>query len=802
MQADQQTLSMPAATAVTPWGWKGWLLVSLLVAAVFLVYYPAWWGNLLWDDNAHVTQPELRSWEGLRRIWFELGATPQYYPLLHSFFWVQHQLWGSRTLGYHLVNIALHAAVAVLVALVLRRLKIPGALLAAAVFALHPVQVESVAWITEQKNTLSAVFYLAAALVYLRFDQTRRIPGTVPFFAPSGPMLADSVGGEKGDCPPGATWSAGVPPASASAGETPALRGQGEKEDCPLHVPLSPWSAHLAYTLALALFLLGLLSKTVTATLPAALLVVFWWQRGRLSWRRDVLPLVPFFVLGAAAGVLTAWVEYKLIGAEGAEYEFTLVERFLIAGRVIWFYLGKLLWPAELIFIYPRWNVSQAVWWQYLFPVGAVLLAAVLWSIRGRTRAPLAAVLFFGGTLFPVLGFFNVYPFRYSLVADHFQYLAGLGMIALGSAGVTLLLARSGLWTRTAGRAICLTLLSILGILSWQQSKMYADAEKLYRTTIERNPDCWMAYNNLGSVLTKAGKFREAIEHYHHVLRLKPDDFRAHYNLGYVFTKIGKVQEAIEHYYEALRLKPDDANAHNNLGVIMSQTGKVPEAIEHYRRALSAKRDFPDAHNNLGIALEALDKIDEAIQHYRQALRFRPDFAEGHNNLGNALLKLGKIREAIEHYRLAVRLKPDYAAAHYALGNVLASIGETQQAIEHYRELLRLTPDAPAVLNNLAWLLATSEPAQGGDPARAVQLAERACELGGREKAHCLDTLAAAYAAAGRLDDAVTTAERAVQLAESAGQEPLATLIRARLELYRQRRPYRESPRSLAQPDP
>ena len=281
-------------------------------------------------------QPALRSWHGLYRIWFDLGATQQYYPLLHSVFWIEHKFWGDATLGYHLVNILLHAMAALMVAAVLRRLEVPGAYLAAAIFALHPVRVESVAWITELKNTLSAVFYLGAAMLYLRFDQERKKP---------------------------------------------------------------------YYAGALVLFVLGLLSKTVTATLPAALLVIFWWQRGRLSWKRDVLPLVPFFVLGAAAGLFTAWVERKLIGAEGAAFDLTFIERFLIAGRVIWFYLGKLFWPADLIFIYPRWHVNQAVWWQYLFPAAALLLAAVLWGLRRRWRGPLAGLLFFRWNAVPGAGF-------------------------------------------------------------------------------------------------------------------------------------------------------------------------------------------------------------------------------------------------------------------------------------------------------------------------------------------------------------------------------------------------------------
>ncbi len=296
-----------------------WLLAAALVAAVFLVYQPVWQAGPIWDDDMHLTGPELRSWQGLWRIWTDFRATPQYYPVTHSVFWIEHTLWGDATLGYHLANILLHATAALLVARILSRLAIPGAWLAAAIFALHPVQVESVAWITELKNTLSAVLYLGAAIVYLRFDQTRK-----------------------------AGW----------------------------------------YWAGLGLFLLALASKTVTATLPGALLVVFWWQRGRLSWNGDVLPLAPFFVLGAGMGLTSAWWELAVNKCVGPEFEFTWIERILIAGRGGWFYLATLFWPANLTFIYPRWQIDSSAWQQYLFPFATAALLAALWAMRQRSRAP------------------------------------------------------------------------------------------------------------------------------------------------------------------------------------------------------------------------------------------------------------------------------------------------------------------------------------------------------------------------------------------------------------------------------
>ncbi len=335
--------------------------VLLLVSVVF-AYFPVLRGGFLWDDDAHVTKLALRSLHGLGRIWFELGATQQYYPVLHSAFWIEHRLWGDAVLGYHLTNLAFHATAAWLLVLVLRRLDFPAPWLAALIFALHPVGVESVAWISEQKNTLSAAFYLGAALLYLHFDETRR----------------------------------------------------------------QRW-----YFLSLGLFVLALLTKRVTASLPAALLVVFWWRRGRLEWRRDVQPLVPWLAIGAASGLFTAWVEQRFIGAEGADFSFTAVQRVLLAGRVIVFYLSKLIWPVNLMFIYPRWSVEVASAWQYVFPVGSVIFLAALVYYAKKRRGPLAGFLFFAGTLFPVLGFVNVYPFVFSFVADHFQYLASLGIIVL-----------------------------------------------------------------------------------------------------------------------------------------------------------------------------------------------------------------------------------------------------------------------------------------------------------------------------------------------------------------------------------
>lgn len=565
--------------------WTPWLVLGLY-AATLAAYWPALHAGFIWNDAEYVTAPALRSLHGLARIWFEVGATEQYYPLLHSAFWVEHRLWGDAPVGYHLATVLQHATAAWLFAAVLRRLAVPGAWLAAFVFALHPVAVESVAWISEQKNTLSLVFYLAAARVYLDFDKQRR----------------------------------------------------GSR-----------------YGWALGLFVLALLSKSLTATLPAALLVVFWWKRGRLDWRRDVVPLLPWFGLGASMGLVSAWVERTFIGADGADFALSLLERTLLAGRIIWFYLGKLAWPADLIFIYPRWTVDAAVAWQWIFTVAALGLLAGLWLLRRRNRAPLAAMLFFVGSLFPTLGFFNVYGFIYSFVADHWQYLPSLGLIALFAAGLSGVLARGGaMWRWT----VPVLLLGTLAGLSWRQSRMYGDMETFYRTTLAQNPACWMAHNNLGTLLRDSGRGEEAQTHFERVLAIKPDSAKAHNNLGAVLHDRRQSAAALPHYEAAVKLNPRSAEYRDNLATVLREQGRNDDALAQHRASLELDPAFHGARNNYGVTLRAVGRDAEALAQFEQAVRLEPNSAPAHLNLALMFSRAGQKEKAAEHYGEARRLNP------------------------------------------------------------------------------------------------------------------------------------------------
>jgi Tfp pilus assembly protein PilF len=404
---------------------------------------------------------------------------------------------------------------------------------------------------------------------------------------------------------------------------------------------------------------LGLLSKSTTATLPPALLVVFWWKRGRLEWKRDVQPLLLWFVLGAAMGLLSSHVEKKYIGAEGAEFALTLLQRTLLAGRVAWFYLGKLLWPADLIFIYPRWDVDPRQAWQWLFGIGVVVVVFGLWLLRGRTRAPLAAILFFGGSLFPVIGFFNVYAFIFSFVADHWQYLPSIGIVVLAAAVMSRVKIQAP-WGGEGGRRLPVGWLVLLplALLSFDQSRMYADMRTFYRTTLARNPEAWMAHNNLGNLLRQDREFEQAEVHFKAALKARPDLQKVHNNLASALHDQGKTLEAMEHYRRALEIDPKYIEAHHNLGNLLRQTRQINEALFHLKEAVRLDPNYSDAYNSLGVALREAGQGGEAITAFETALRLNPNFAQAHLNLALSYSLLGREAESMEHFREARRLNP------------------------------------------------------------------------------------------------------------------------------------------------
>ncbi len=620
---------------------------ALAILALLLVcYWPALRGGMVWDDAAHVTSPELQSRAGLARIWSDVHATQQFYPVLHSAFWVEHRLWGDATPGYHLVNVLWHALACWLLASVVRRVwpaRPRGTeWIAAGLFAVHPVMVESVAWISEQKNTLSLVFYLAAARLYLEFN-----------------------GGRK------AGWYVG----------------------------------------ATGFFLLALGTKSVTATLPAALLVVLWWRDGVLRWRRDIRPLLPWFAVALAAGSFTAWVERTLIGAKGEAFDLSLGERCLLAGRVGWFYLGKLLWPADLMFVYPRWDVraESGGWWWWLIATIGVTLG--LWAGRRRARGPLAAWLFFGGSLFPALGFFNVYPFLFSYVADHFQYLASIGVIVPVAASAAWIWAdRRDLGRLVAGVTGAGVVVGLLW-LSHAQSRTYRDGETLYRATLAKNPACWMAHTNLATELAAApASVPEALEHFREAIRLKPDSAEAHNNFGNVLVTLGREAEAIAEFETALRIAPEFIEVRLNLANALAKNpARRAEAFQLYADALRRKPKDAETHFSVAVALAGeAGKEAEAEKEYREALRLQPYHAPAEAGLADLLSgQPQRAAEAEAHFRRAVELDPRSAKARYNYALWLEdSAGRLDEAAAEYEAALRIDPGYARAHNNLGILFA------------------------------------------------------------------------------------------------
>ena len=437
---------------------------SLLLLLVTAVYWSTLANGFVWDDDTNIIEnPTLRSLDGLRQMWLVPQSIQQYYPLMYTSYWLEYHLWGLSPLGYHLVNLLLVGAAVVLVWRVPARLGVPGAWLAAALFAVHPVHVESVAWITERKNLLSLSF-------------------------------------------------------------------------------------------ALALF-----AKTAVVTLPAVLLVIYWWKRGALT-KSDFLRLCPFFALSIALGLVTAWTETYHVGAVGEEWSLPAVERILLAGRSLWFYAGKLLWPHPLVFFYPRWHVDSRASWQYLYPAAALAVPIALFLARGRIgRGPLAAVLIYAGVLVPVLGFFNIYYARYAYVSDHFQYHASIALFALAAAGLSILhragrIVRQNWWGPPLATIL---VLAPLAVVSFQRTKIYQDRYTLFETTLAQNPAAWVVPHYLGTAEFKRGNYDQAVIH---------------------------ARRAIDILDELVRLEPASPGYEDNLGGELRQSGLGTTEARPHRR--------------------------------------------------------------------------------------------------------------------------------------------------------------------------------------------------------------------------
>jgi len=642
---------------------------SIAIALLVLVaYLPALRAGYLWDDEQYVVHnSNLVRPDGMRRVWFEPQRTVQYYPMVHTVLRAEYRLWRLRPFGYHLVNVLLHALNSILLWRILRHLAVPVPWLIACIFGLHPVHVESVAWISEIKNLLSGLFYLLSGWAYLCFHAARAS-------APAASTRATP------------TTRAATTTRAAIANRA----GAATRAAATTHAAFRAGTFH---ALSLGLFLLALLSKTTAVTLPAVLLVLVWWKSSALR-PRDVLPLLPMFLLAIACGGFVWWLETHHVGSEKV-VALSTWERLLVPGRAVWFYASKLWWPADLTFIYPRWTMHPGMPWLYVFPLGVVAVIGLLYSGRQRWgKGPLAAVLYFLLNLALVSGAVRFYFILYSFVGDHFQYLASIGIIALTVAAV----ARCVVGTESravqaiAKRALPAVLIVVLAVLTGSRAQAYRSEETLWRHTIVKNPAAWIAHNNLGVVLMRQGRKAEARELFTAALNLNADIAEAHMNLGVLAQEQGDVQRAIDEYRQAVALKPILVDAHYDLGVLLMRRGEMEEASRHFMAALQYKPTMADAQMRLGDIVAAQGQLDQAVERYRAALAIDPANASLHYRLGWVLANRGSYAEARGALATAVRLNPADADGQALFGLVLENLGDTRGALESYRKALKLKP--------------------------------------------------------------------------------------------------------------
>jgi tetratricopeptide (TPR) repeat protein len=693
--------------------WHRCIAALFGLAALLVVYGPALNGGFVWDDDAWTSklEPLFSANGGLGRIWANDPLLQQYYPLTATTFWLDWHLWHEWTLPYHLENVLLHAACAALLGMVLTRLKLPGAWLSAAVFAFHPVMVESVAWITERKNALSLALTLGSLLAY-----------------------GNALG----------WWL----------------------DDKPVK-PRSWW-------LALVLCLAALLAKITAFVLPPALLLIAWWKRGRLSWRQDGRPALPFFIIAFGLGVLVWWLETNHVGAEGREFEATLAQRTLNAGRAAWFYPWKLLWPVDLCFIYPDWRMEPAAWWHWLFPISVPLALFAAWKAG---RGLFIALLFYLGAIAPVLGFLNVYGALFSPVWDHWAYVPVIGLLVPICS-----------WVAQKVRPFwCLLGVVFLAFLSWKQSALYRGKEELWLATIARNPNAWIALTNHGLALSVEGRLEEGATFLQRAIEVRPHYPKAYGNLGGILLRLGKHEEAIQAYQQALRQDPSlAALARKNIGGALLLLGRTQEAHEQLQASLvlnSADEEIRPVPEN---------EAAMAAGRFIATLDRDPKNLEAAHGLADLYLQQNRAREALPHLDEILRQQPGHILARHNRAIASFQLGQYAEARRLYEEVLTRDPSQIGTMNNLAWLLATCPDETVRDGPKALELIQNALRQVGGRHAILERTQAAALAEGARFAEAITIAEAAFQLAAQSGNKALADSLRDQITLYRSQQPVRE----------
>jgi tetratricopeptide (TPR) repeat protein len=724
----------------------------LLAVAVFMVFGQTLrYGFVNFDDdgyfssNYHVKAG--LTWSGVSWA-FRTGYASNWHPLTWLSLMLDVELFGTGPSGPHLTNLILHAANAMLLFLLLKRLTgtlWPSAFVAV-LFAIHPLHVESVAWVSERKDVLSGLFFMLTLLMYARYAQ------------------------------------------NCAKSQVSGVRWLGSRD----------------YWLAVLFFALGLMSKPMLVTLPFVLLLLDYWPLGRVTsdkWRvtRFLIPVpqlsslnhlllekLPFLLLSTASCVATVIAQREAIKSM-IVLPFTLRLNNALVSVVT--YITQMVWPANLAAFYPYRFDTPA--WQ-ITGAGVLLLFITVLAFRTAQRFPyfLVGWLWYLGMLVPVIGLVQVggqaHADRYTYLPQIGLYLVIVWVIRDWTAGWR--------WRRPALGMAAFSVVAVLMVCSLKQTAYWQSDESLWTHALACTSENYTAHNNLGYVLVAQGQPAEAIKHYQEALAINPNYSEVINNLGTALLNQGRLDEAAKYYHRALEIYPDFAEAYNNLGILLTKQGQTVEAIEQYRKAIELNPSRAEFYNNLGNLLSKQGRTDEAIEQFQKALEVAPDNAKVRFNLANILTAKGRWDEAIEQYQQALKQMPDSIHAHYQLGLALQSRSKFAAAITQFQKVLELDPKHVTARNNLAWLLATCPENSLRDGKKAAELAQQAVQLSGGKSPEILDTLAAAYAEAGRFPEAVATAQRALDLSAVQNNKPLAEVIQNQLKLYEANSPYHEQP--------
>ena len=597
--------------------WQLAIQIAAIVIAVLISYLPALRADFVWDDEMLVTRnPLLQNLSGLAEIWSG-GRTADYFPLTNTVFWIEHHIFGQNAAGYHAVNVLLQLLNGLLVWLVLRHLDIPGAWLAGLIFGIHPVHVESVAWISELKNVLSLFFALLSFFCFLEIDRTRLL------------------------------------------------------------------KANTAYFVSLLFFVLALLAKTQVVFLPVVLMLCQWWsdrplpkEKKIVSFRRQLIRISPFFLVAVTLGLVTIWFQNRGIGAE-AIFLGGFGRRLVNAGMAVWWYMGKLFVPVDLMAIYPRWRFSTPHVIEWLPVVALAGVFAVLWCWRKRgTRGAFFALACFVVALSPVLGFVRMAFVRSgTIVADHCQYFADISLIAAFSASVAFLWVKQWQRVRIAMILVLLPVLCAMGGYTWNRADVFRNEATLWRDTLAKNPNAWQAHARLGQLFFKQERYAEAAREFERTVELKPELAEHHNMLGLADCRLGRFEEGIAQYREALRLKEAISIAADNASIATIRTNLANALGITANNLVGKTRTFSTGTSDFdGETGEAMRRYDEAIAQYEKALELEPQQPAIHRNLGILLASLGRYSEAAVHLRAALKIVPNEPFARETLDEIEAQL--------------------------------------------------------------------------------------------------------------------------------